>query len=425
MSACPPREILETYEQGGLEDTRAEPIERHLEHCSACRAGMERIRQTDDYATKLRAVMPVGGDDATDTSVLLAAAASEDTTVVRASDSKTPTGNRAAVSAADFGPAEWTIPDYERIALCNEGSYGTVWAVRDRVGVYRALKVIDLERLSRLGVKCREKSALEAYCRRVPNDPHLITIYHVGMVDKLLYYTMDLADDYTTRKAVHDVFPTSYCPLTLDIVLRKRALGVDVGIEIARRLLMGLSRLHELGLVHRDVKPSNIVFVNYSPKLADIGIVTTSTETGDAIGTVRYMPPDKVMDKTADTYALGKVLFEMLAGPGAEGFPVLPADRRWDQSRWNRNRISRVIAHSCADTADERYESATAMLNDLEQCVELTVESLFDDVEEAPPTAPSRSTAREAIELGYATIRALPWIFAIIALLVIVSLLTT
>ena len=64
------------------------------------------------------------------------------------------------------------------------------------------------------------------------------------------------------------------------------------------------------------------------------------------------------------------------------------------------------------------------MLNDLEQCVELTVESLFDDVEERPP-APSRSAAHEAIELGYAAIRALPWIFGIIALLVIVSLLTT
>ena len=424
MSACPPRELLETLEQGGLDDSKAEPIERHLEHCATCRASMDRIRQTDDYATKLRAVMPVNGDDATDTSVQLAAAGSGDTTVGIASLTEAPTGNRAAVKAADFGSADWMIPDYERVMLCNEGSYGTVWAVRDRVGVYRALKIIDLERLSRLGVKCREKSALEAYCRRVSNDPHLITIYHIGMIDKLLYYTMDLADDYTSRKSVRDVFPASYRPLTLDIVLRERALGVDVGIEIARRLLMGLSRLHELELVHRDVKPSNIVFVNYCPKLADIGIVTTSTETGDSIGTQRYMPPDKVMDKTADTYALGKVLFEMLAGPGAEGFPVLPADRRWNQSRWNRNRISRVIARSCEDTADKRYESATAMLNDLEQCVELTVESLFDDVEETPP-APSRSTAHEAIELGYATIRALPWIFGIIALLVIVSLLTT
>ncbi|MCH8243759.1 MAG: hypothetical protein IH897_14285 [Planctomycetes bacterium] len=65
------------------------------------------------------------------------------------------------------------------------------------------------------------------------------------------------------------------------------------------------------------------------------------------------------------------------------------------------------------------------MLNDLEQCVELTVESLFDDLEEAPPAVSSLSAAHEAIELGYATIRALPWIFGIIALLVIVSLLTT
>jgi serine/threonine protein kinase len=291
------------------------------------------------------------------------------------------------------------------------------------VGVYRALKLIDLDRLRRLGVVCREKSALEAYCQRVPHDPHLITIYHVGMIGDLLYYIMDLADDYTTRGPVRDLFPARYRPLTLDIVLRERALGVDVSIEIARRLLMGLSRLHDLNLIHRDVKPSNIVFVDHRPKLADIGIVTTVTKASEKIGTRNYMPPDKVMDMTADTYALGKVLFQMLAGRKSPDFPVPPPNRQWEQSRWSRDLVCRVIARACADTAAERYASATAMLNDLEQCVEMTVESLFDDLEVADVQTP-RGTAHEAIELGYAFLRTLPWIFGIIALLLVISLVT-
>jgi len=427
MSDCPKPNLLAQYEKGALDDGAAEPIERHFQECADCREAMVRIRRTDDYAAKLREAIPIAGDDGPGTALLLSAeppTATDTTTVLREEPTGGSDGRRTQRKAPDFGDVDWVIPDYERVVLCDEGSYGSVWAVRDRVGVYRALKLVDTARLRRLGVECREKSALEAYCRRVPHDPHLITIYHVGEIGDLLYYSMDLADDYTTRGPVRELFPGNYRPLTLDVVLRARALGVDVSIEIARRLLMGLSRLHELNLVHRDVKPSNIVFVDHRPKLADIGIVTTVTQASEKIGTRTYMPPDKVMDKTADTYALGKVLFQMLAGRGGPDFPVPPANRQWEQSRWSYDLVCRVITRACADTAEERYQSATAMLNDLEQCVEMTVESLFDGVE-VPEVRSTISTSSEAVQLGYAFLRTLPWIFGIIALLLIISLVTT
>ena len=103
--------------------------------------------------------------------------------------------------------------------------------------------------------------------------PHLITVYHVGEVGRLLYYTMDLADDATCGP-VRDTFPPQYHPLTLERILRQRRLRIDVAMEIIRRLLDGLAALHRKGLVHRDVKPSNIVFVDRRPQLADIGIMT-------------------------------------------------------------------------------------------------------------------------------------------------------
>lgn len=425
MSPCPERDALVNYESGALNDAEAEPIQRHVESCDACRSTMNRIRRTDDYATKLRRVMPMKGEEGADTAMLLGVddAATASTTVELADDAAGSSGAPTPVQPEDFGDTDWIIPDYERVVLCDEGSYGSVWAVRDRVGVYRALKLIDFARLRRLGVVCREQSALEAYCRRVPHDPHLITIYHVGIIGDLLYYIMDLADDYGTRGPVRNLFPANYRPLTLDTVLRERALGVDAAIEIARRLLMGLSRLHQLKLIHRDVKPSNIVFVDHRPKLADIGIITTVTNASEKVGTRNYMPPDKVMDMTADTYALGKVLFQMLAGRRGPGFPMPPENRQWEQSRWSRESVGRVIARACAPKAAERYESAATMLDDLERCVEMTVESLFDDIEVAD-VQPTSNTAREAIQLGYAFLRTLPWIFGIIALLLVISLVT-
>ena len=81
------------------------------------------------------------------------------------------------------------------------------------------------------------------------------------------------------------------------------------------------------------------------------------------------------------------------------------------------------IARGCADTAAERYESASAMLDHLEQCVELTVESLFDDLDETT-VEPAPSMAREAIQLGYAILRTIPLIFGFIALVLVITLLT-
>jgi serine/threonine protein kinase len=323
-----------------------------------------------------------------------------------------------------LGAGEWPIPDYERVLLCGEGSYGSVWAVRDRVGVYRALKIIDTERLGRAGVVCRERAALEAYCRKLTRHPYLITVYHVGEVDSLLYYTMELADDRAARRAVRDAFPANYRPLTLDTIIRARQLQVDVAIELARRLLRGLAKLHSLDLVHRDIKPTNIIFVNRNPKLADIGVMTAAAESGRVVGTPRYMPPDKIMDQTADIYAFGKVLHEMLAGRDAPTFPALPADCQWGSMRWDLQRVSDVIVRACSSSAANRYPTASAMLEDLEASTRPRFDSLFAEVEaatkEPPPTA-----AEVALELGYAFIRVIPWILGFIAVVYAITRFTS
>jgi serine/threonine protein kinase len=140
---------------------------------------------------------------------------------------------------------------------------------------------------------------------------------------------------------------------------------VDIAVEIARRLLRGLAKLHESDLIHRDIKPSNIIFVNRYPKLADIGILTEQEGCGKPIGTPKYMPPDRATDKTADIYAIGTVLREMIEG-GKTG----PAGSvAYDSAKWDPDRVRSVIARACAGRAVDRYPTASAMLEDLEACL--------------------------------------------------------
>ena len=429
-----------SYESGELGDGEAEPVERHLQACPACREAFDRIRAENPEARRLRTVFQeakggttlmddgdVGTTDVDGVRPLTPPEPGEPEVPAQppdrqaapaakpaAGDAEGARGRHASGHFGALGSTEWPIPDYERVLLCGEGSYGSVWAVRDRVGVYRALKIIDMERMRQSGVSCRERSALEVYCRKVARHPYLITVYHVGVVGPYLYYTMELADDRMMQGSGRDTFPANYRPLTLDTIIRGRRLKVDVAIELARRLLRGLAKLHSLDLVHRDIKPSNIVFVNRHPKLADIGVLTPTADSGRVVGTPRYMPPDRIIDQTADIYAFGKVLHEMIAGRDAATFPALPDDCQWGSMRWDLQRVSDVIVRACSDEAADRYQSASAMLEDLEASTKLLFDSLFEELN-APPKDTPPTAAEVALDLGYAFIRVIPWILAFLA----------
>lgn len=440
---CPKSDWLENFESGRLSDGTSQPIERHVSQCHHCSERMRRIRQSNVDARYARdlfrkvdstRILAFSGDSGGSneagrrmpTSVVLTRSVSDGGTIS--------TGTSMSHSA-------WPISDYERIQLCGEGAYGSVWAVRDRVGVYRALKLIDLERIGRASASQRERSALETYCRTVHRHPYLVTVYHIGMVDHLLYYTMELADDCNSIGMVRDKFPPNYRPLMLETLVRRGRLQIDVAMELARRLLRGLSKLHNLDLVHRDVKPSNVIFVNRQPKLADIGMVSTETEAGIKIGTPEYMPPDKVMNKTADTYAFGKVLHQMIAGRNASTFPSLPPDRMHGSQRWDMARLNELIVRACSPKAEDRYANAGLMLEDLDACADLQIDSLMEPVPDDEFTAlPSTRRAfvsaaieassksegtddertvrrSEAAEVAIAFARAVPWILGFVTLM--------
>src|SRR5207253_9520827 len=97
--------------------------------------------------------------------------------------------------------------------------------------------------------------------------------------------------------------PHSYTPRTLSTELARRGrLAVNECIEIGLRLASALEHLHGHKLVHRDVKPANIIFVGGVPKLADIGLVAEVSEARSYVGTEGYIPPEGPGTVQADIY---------------------------------------------------------------------------------------------------------------------------
>jgi serine/threonine protein kinase len=118
--------------------------------------------------------------------------------------------------------------------------------------------------------------------------------------------------------------------------------------------------------VHRDVKPSNILFIGGEPKLADAGLVAAVDDALSLVGTAGYIAPEGPGTPQADLYALGKVLYEAAFGKDRQEFPELPPDiaSRPDHARLLE--LNEIIARACAHDPRRRYQIIDTMRADLE-----------------------------------------------------------
>ncbi len=227
----------------------------------------------------------------------------------------------AGDGSSDAAPP--AIPDIELVRRIGRGGFGEVWlGVNRATGGLKAVKVVPLANGSRTadpaGREVVSLAQLEA--QRIARHPNLLDVQHVGRTSAVLFILMDPADDVSGRPAAND---PAYRPATLELRLEQGPLAADECLRCARQLVAGLAHLHAAGMVHRDVKPSNCLFVNRDLKLADFGLLSPVAPQLSRLGTVRYMPPDGRMDLRADVYAAGLVIYEMLTGLPAEAFPRL------------------------------------------------------------------------------------------------------
>jgi eukaryotic-like serine/threonine-protein kinase len=257
------------------------------------------------------------------------------------------------------------LPDFDLIRLIGAGAFGTVWlASNQTTGRLRAVKVISLRSATAGSPARREIVSLKQLEAHIEDQhPNLLTIHHVGRTAEHLFYVMDLADDVSGAAASGDA---SYRPATMEQRLEGGPLPADECLALARQLLAGLAVLHQAGMVHRDVKPANCLFVGGQLKVADFGLLTEDGPLVSSLGTRRYMPPDGRMDAKADVYAAGLAIYQMLTGLPAESFPSLGSRAREIAGNPLLQRLNRVSLRAAQREPAKRFQDAGAMLAELE-----------------------------------------------------------
>jgi Flp pilus assembly protein TadD len=257
------------------------------------------------------------------------------------------------------------IGDYEMLRQIGRGSYGDVWLARGITGNLRAVKVIWRNRFPDAAPFEREFRGLTEFANLPLGEAHQLAITHVGKNEELgfFYYVMEVADDVETGRTID---PARYVPLTLSSLCARRGrLPVTECVAIASDLARALVDLHGRGLIHRDVKPSNVVFVGGVPKLADIGLIAKATDARTMVGTEGYIPPEGPGTVSADIFGLGKLIYEMATGMDLNQFPRLPPSLGELPDHQALLELNEVILRACAKSPEERYANASQLLTDL------------------------------------------------------------
>ena len=206
-----------------------------------------------------------------------------------------PVSNATSPFSTGDGRAPPEVPGFDLIRPIGKGGFGEVWlAANHATGRLRAVKIIAVARSGTADPAGREITSvirLEANLRR--QHPNLVNIHHVGECPGHIFFVMDLADDLTGTSGSAD---PSYRPATLQSRLQTGPLAPDECQRRTGELLAGLAALHDAGMVHRDVKPANCLFVGGELRLADFGLLTEVDRPMSRVGTESYMPPDGRME---------------------------------------------------------------------------------------------------------------------------------
>ena len=281
------------------------------------------------------------------------------------------------------------IPDHEVIARIGSGSYGEVWLARSVTGASRAVKVVWRSHFSSERPYEREFHGIVQFEPISRSHPGVVNVLHVGRDDAAgcFFYLMELADNAADRSdgvmecrrdgqgssGQHSSPPTlqhlaSYSARTLASDLRTRGrMPVTDVVALGVQLANALGHLHRHGLVHRDVKPSNVIFVDRQPKLADIGLVAGMNEARSFVGTEGFIPPEGPGTEQADVFSLGRLLYEAATGKDRCEFPMLPADLdQWPQTeRQAMLELNEVLARACAVSPKRRHANVAELASDL------------------------------------------------------------
>jgi serine/threonine-protein kinase len=307
------------------------------------------------------------------------------------------------------------IGGYRILRLLGRGGMSVVYLAEDlRLGRNVAVKVIAPDLAADEGV--RDRFLRESNAAASLDDPNVLPIYGAGDADGVLYIAMRYVDG-TDLKA---------------LIEREGPLDPDRAVSIVSQVASALDAAHDRGLVHRDVKPGNVLLGR--PRggehayLTDFGLIkrrdrsTGLTRTGQFIGTLDYVAPEQVkggeVDLRADVYSLGCLLYECLTGEPPyirdtevatmyahlEDPPPSVAPKRPELPAG----IDAVVARAMAKDPENRYGTAGDLAQD--------AKAVLGTREAAPPSTPARSRRTFALVVG--------GIAAVVAIVVAIAVLT-
>ncbi|HKI00708.1 MAG TPA: protein kinase [Thermoanaerobaculia bacterium] len=283
----------------------------------------------------------------------------------------TPAHQAAAALLAEASSEEPLVGQelgpYRLLRQIGSGGMGVVYEAEDaRLRRRVAIKLLPPE-LSR-DPAAKERFLREARAASALDDPNICTVHDIGESDGRLYIVMAFYEGETLKER-----------------LQRGPLPAAEARQVAIQVCRALVRSHGAGIVHRDIKPANVMITGRGEvKVLDFGIAkvkgdASMTRTGDSPGTPAYMSPEQArgapVDGRTDLWALGAVLYEMLAGRRA--FPA--DDRAVVFSILNREpeplgrvrpevppALAQVVVKALAKSAEARYQTAAELLADLE-----------------------------------------------------------
>ncbi len=258
---------------------------------------------------------------------------------------------------------------YEILEVIGSGGMSVVYKARcHRLNRLVAVKILKDENSE--DEDFRRRFHAESQAVAMLSHPNIVSVYDVSTTEDADYIVMELIEGITLKQYMQ----------------KKGVLNWKETLHFATQIAKALEHAHSRGLVHRDIKPHNVmVLKNGSVKVADFGIARImsqcSTQTKEALGSVHYISPEQAkggrVDNRSDLYSLGVVMYEMITGrPPYDGeSPVAVAIQHINggaslPSTLNPNipkGLEQIIVKAMSRDLRKRYPSATAMLYDLDE----------------------------------------------------------